>query len=321
MISRYQNRKINEFSASTTSTDVEFVEIYGDASTDYSAYTILEIEGDSTSAVGAIDEVITVGTTDGSGFYLASLPANALENGTISLLLVKDFTGAADEDIDEDNDGIMDYTPWSAIVDSVAVNDGDTGDITYGVPVLYAYYDGMNYGPGGASRLPDGFDTNSQSDWVRNEFDLDNNPAVGEAYNTPGTTNLANGTAPEMPPEVTKTLPLNGAASVALEANIEIVFSEVVNLAADWFEISCTSSGVHTATVDDTANPVITLDPTTDFAEVETCTVTVVAANVNDADTDDLTHDYMASNYVFSLTPCNSAAHLLPRSMIFRAPI
>lgn len=292
--------KINEFSASTTSTDVEFVEIYGDALTDYSAYSILEIEGDSTSAVGAIDEVITMGTTDGSGFYLQSLPANALENGTISLLLVKDFTGAADEDIDEDNDGIMDYTPWSAIVDSVAVNDGGTGDITYGAPVLYAYYDGMNYGPGGASRLPDGYDTNSQSDWVRNEFDLDNNPAAGEAYNTPGTTNLANGTAPEMPPEVTKTLPLNGAASVALEANIEIVFSEVVNLAADWFEISCTSSGVHTATVDDTANPVITLNPITDFAEVETCTVTVFAEKVNDSDTNDSTHDYMESNYVFS---------------------
>ena len=38
--------KINEFSASTTGTDVEFVEIYGDPTTDYSAYTILEIEGD-----------------------------------------------------------------------------------------------------------------------------------------------------------------------------------------------------------------------------------------------------------------------------------
>ncbi len=38
---------INEFSASTTGTDVEYVEIYGAASTSYAAYTILEIEGDT----------------------------------------------------------------------------------------------------------------------------------------------------------------------------------------------------------------------------------------------------------------------------------
>jgi ABC-type glycerol-3-phosphate transport system substrate-binding protein len=81
--------KINEFSASTTGTDVEYVEIYGDAETDYSTYTILEIEGDfSDTATGTIDEVISVGTTDANGLYLASLPANALENGTITLLLV-----------------------------------------------------------------------------------------------------------------------------------------------------------------------------------------------------------------------------------------
>ena len=41
-----QGPKINEFSASTTGTDVEYVEVYGDADTDYSAYTILELEGD-----------------------------------------------------------------------------------------------------------------------------------------------------------------------------------------------------------------------------------------------------------------------------------
>ena len=37
---------INEFSASTTGTDVEYVEFFGDPDTDYSAYTLLEIEGD-----------------------------------------------------------------------------------------------------------------------------------------------------------------------------------------------------------------------------------------------------------------------------------
>ncbi|MBL1130020.1 MAG: ExeM/NucH family extracellular endonuclease [Chloroflexi bacterium] len=186
---------INEFSASTAGTDVEYVEIFGDPNADYSAYTILEIEGDSGAAAGTVDEVISLGTTDANGLYLVSLPANALENGTISLLLVKNFTGALNADLDTDNDGVFDMTPWDAIVDSVAVHDGGAGDVTYGVPVLGVAYDGLPFAPGGASRIPGGFDTDSASDWVRNDFDLagipgfDGTPVVGEAYNTPGALN------------------------------------------------------------------------------------------------------------------------------------
>jgi hypothetical protein len=53
-------------------------------------------------------------------------------------------------------------------------------------------YDGVSFTPGGASRIPDGYDTETDSDWVRNDFDLagiagyTGTPVVGEAYNTPG---------------------------------------------------------------------------------------------------------------------------------------
>ena len=194
---------INEFSASTVGTDVEYVEIYGEPNTDYSDYTILEIEGDVGTASGTIDEVISVGTTDANGLYLASLAANALENGTITLLLVKDFTGALNQDLDTNEDGVFDVTPWSAIVDAVAVNDGGATDITYGLPILTAYYDGLPYAPGGASRIPDGYDTDAAADWVRNDFDLAGIPGyvgtiiLGEAYNTPGAPNQAYVPPPE----------------------------------------------------------------------------------------------------------------------------
>ena len=46
------------WSASTTGTDVEYVEIFGEPNTNYSALTILEIEGDSGTTLGVIDEVI-----------------------------------------------------------------------------------------------------------------------------------------------------------------------------------------------------------------------------------------------------------------------
>ena len=164
--------KINEFSASTAGTDVEYVEIYGDPSTDYSAYTVLEIEGDAGTAVGTVDEVIALGTTDSNGLYLVNLPANALENGTITLLLVQNFTGTLNADLDTDNDGTFDIMPWDAIVDAVAVNDGGAGDLTYGVPSLGVSYDGQPFAPGGASCIPDGADTDTAADWVRNDFDL-----------------------------------------------------------------------------------------------------------------------------------------------------
>ncbi len=188
--------KINEFSASTAGTDVEYVEIFGDANTDYAAFTILEIEGDSGSAFGAVDEVIPVGTTDSNGLYLVSLPANALENGTITLLLVEGFTGILPLDLDTNNDGVFDVTPWTAVADAVAIHDGGTGDLMYGTPVLGVSYDGLPFAPGGASRIPDGYDTDAATNWVRNDFDLagitgfTGTITLGEAYNTPGAPNM-----------------------------------------------------------------------------------------------------------------------------------
>ena len=188
---------INEFSASTAGTDVEFVEVFAAPSTDLSALTILEIEGDAGVSAGTIDEVVAVGTTDADGIWHTDLAANALENGTITLLLVSGFTGAANADLDTNNDGTFDAPPWTEIVDAVAVNDGGTGDITYGIPSLGVAYDGQPFAPGGASRIPDGTDTDTADDWVRNDFDLAGippnagTPIVGEAYNTPGAPNEA----------------------------------------------------------------------------------------------------------------------------------
>lgn len=187
---------INEFSASTTGADVEYLELYGDPNTDYSAYSILQLKGDSASDKGAVDSVTSVGTTNSSGFWLGDLASNTLENGTITLFLVKDFSGSSGNDLDTNDDGALDSTPWSEVVDAVAVNDGGSGDLTYGVPVLGPNYDGVSgFAPGGASRIPDGQDTDTAADWVRNDFDLAGIPGhagsivLGEAYNTPGAPN------------------------------------------------------------------------------------------------------------------------------------
>ena len=185
---------INEFSASTTGADVEYVEVYGAPSTDLSNLTVLEIEGDTTA--GTIDRSFPVGATDGAGLWVTPLGNLSIENGTITLLLVEDFTGTVGGDIDIDNNGIIDVAPWARILDDVAINDGGPADLTYSSTVLGPNYDGVStFAPGGASRFPDGTDTDSAADWVRNDFDLAGIPGfggtatVGEAINTPGAPN------------------------------------------------------------------------------------------------------------------------------------
>lgn len=190
-----QEPVINEFVFNHTGSDTnEYLEVFGPPDTDYSAYTLLEIEGDSSGA-GYIDGVFPVGTTDGSGFWFTGFLNNQIENGTVTLLLVEGFTGGIGVDLDTDNDGLLDAMPWDRIVDDVAVWDGGGSDRTYSVVELDSYYDGKPYAPGGASRIPNGFESDSPSDWVRNDFDgyglpgFPGSQAIGEAVNTPGTEN------------------------------------------------------------------------------------------------------------------------------------
>ncbi len=104
----------------------------------------------------------------------------------------------------------------------------------------------------------------------------------------------------DFPPDVATTSPANGATGVLVGANIEITFTEAVNVTGSWFSISCTSSGAHAATQGG-GPTTFTLDPTADFSTNETCTVTVIATEVTDVDTDD-PPDAMATNRVISFT-------------------
>ena len=193
---------INEFVANHDGADTaEFIEIFGAPSTDYSNLTVIEVEGEGASA-GLIDDVIvTLGTTDANGFWWTGFDPGGstdIENATLTLLLVDGFTGSTGNDIDTDNDGAIDAVFWTSIVDGVGVFDGTAGDFTYDV-VLAAGFDGNSSIPGGASRLPNGVDTDSAGDWTRNDsggfglpgppFDTDTLDP-GTAANTPGVVNV-----------------------------------------------------------------------------------------------------------------------------------
>lgn len=189
---------INEFVANHVDTDTHsFIEILGTPSFDYSGLRILELEGDSTSTPGAIDRIYQAGITNAGGHWTTPFlgDGDGPENGTITLLLVTGFSGTVGQDLDTNDDGVLDLTPWTALLDAVAVSDGGAIDLTYGLPVLGPGFDGVSYTPGGASRIPDGTDTDTVADWVRNDYDGAGLPGFtgtlvpGEAVNTPGAVN------------------------------------------------------------------------------------------------------------------------------------
>ena len=134
--------------------------------------SVLQVEGDSSSTPGVIKSVTSIGTTDVNGFYLADLDCQYSGKRYPHSSARRYIHWIVDDDLDTDDDGAIDVTPWNSIVDSIAVNDGGAGDLNYGLPVLTAYYDGLAFTPGGASRIPDGMDTEAVTDWVRNDFDL-----------------------------------------------------------------------------------------------------------------------------------------------------
>ena len=120
----------------------------------------------------------------------------------------------------------------------------------------------------------------------------------------------------DLPPSVTVTTPANDATEVAVDTNVTVTFSEGVAVTGSWFDISCTTSGTHTATV--SGGPTtFTLDPDADFVDGEACTVTIAASGVTDLDTDD-PPDTMAADFRFSFTTpveindVQGASHLSP---------
>ena len=116
----------------------------------------------------------------------------------------------------------------------------------------------------------------------------------------------------DIAPSVTTTTPSNGATGIAAGSSIQVTFSEPVAVANGWYDIICTASGTVTATV--SGGPTAwTIDPTTDLADDESCTVTISATGVTDTDVND-PPDAMAANHVFSFTVgniCTTPSHTI----------
>ncbi len=188
---------INEFVGNHSGPDqFEFVEIFGTPSTDYSNLTIIQIEGDFGEDAGIVQSVFPVGTTDADGYWWTGFNSDEFENESYTILLVDGWSGSDGADLDVGDDGTLDSTPWTSVLDSVAVLDGGANDHSYlSQTDLMPNFDGDSFPPGGASRIANGTDTDSVGDWTRNDWDGAGFPgqtgtlSATEAVNTPGIEN------------------------------------------------------------------------------------------------------------------------------------
>ncbi len=203
---------INEFVLNHVgSNDYEFIEVkFLDRNT-YDAYSVLVINGNEGTDVGRITNVFPIydGAIPSNGYWTTGFLFDQFDNGTNTLLLVRDFFGNVGDDIDTNDDGNINVRLWSQRVDYVAVSLGRPGDKTYaGSVVLTPYFDGKPGMPGGASRIPDNQQNTYQlSNWTRNYFAGEGLSCVGclpgaptdEAVNTPGQPNRLGTGAPITP--------------------------------------------------------------------------------------------------------------------------
>ena len=102
-------------------------------------------------------------------------------------------------------------------------------------------------------------------------------------------------------PSVSNTSPSDGALGVSRTVNIDITFSEAVTATGGSFTLECPTGSAQAFAVSGSPGSTITLDPNADLPLGETCTVTVVAAQISDADAVD-PPDTMTANYVFTFT-------------------
>ncbi|HMC72593.1 MAG TPA: DNA/RNA non-specific endonuclease, partial [Mycobacteriales bacterium] len=115
-------------------------------------------------------------------------------------------------------------------------------------------------------------------------------------------------TAPiqEIGPFVVTVDPASGNTIAPHDASVTITFSEPVFVDANWFDVTCASTGSH----DDATNTHTTdgatwvITPNVSFAAGETCTVTIFKDKVHDVDTDDSGpgSDTLPANKVWSFS-------------------
>ena len=156
-VSTAQALVINEIRVDQPGADNdEYFELAGSAGESLDGLSYLVLGDSSAGGSGVVESVTHLSglQVSASGFFLAAEASFSLgaspdlvtslnfENSdNVTHLLVRDFSGSLADDLDSNDDGLLDSTPWTAILDSLALVGSGGGEWAYG-PVQLGPADG-----------------------------------------------------------------------------------------------------------------------------------------------------------------------------------
>jgi len=262
---------INEIRIDQPSSDNdEYFEISAPAGTSLSGLHYIVI-GDGATGSGTIESVIDLMglSVPADGFFFAAegtftlngaMPdltttLNFENSDNVTHLLVSAFTGTNGDDLDTDDDGVLDATPWSGVVDCIALIESvGSGDQTYCGDTIGP--DGT-FVPSHIYRLPNGLLT-----WNIGVFSTTD----AAANDTPGESNVA-----PLPVELTDFNATSFENSIAISwqtaseinnSGFAIEMSSTTNLGMEsWTELSFVTGHGNTVEIHDYSYEVSGVDP------------------------------------------------------------
>lgn len=213
--------------------DDEYVELVGSSNESLANLTYLVIGDGSGGNNGVIESVINLSaqTIPADGIFVFSKTATLLggtvtsdfhvpsisfeNNDNVTHLLVSGFTGSNGDDLDINDDGTLDTTPWTTVVESVGLKISDSGEQIYSTTVV---------GPNGSNAPYHIF--KCESDWIIGNEDN----TAPNSQDTPGAENDCSGGPVDPDPDpVSRTIPeIQSSSDASPFTGTEVTTSGIV---------------------------------------------------------------------------------------------
>ncbi len=189
--------QINEIRIDNAGADTdEYFELKGTPGTSLNGYTYIVIGDASSTLCGTIESVTPLDgySIQADGYfcalksgdvpaltgYDASLTMNFENSDNVTHMLVAGFTGLNGDDLDTNDDGVLDVTPWTSIVDWVSLTTGAAVNCAGGSEYTYAP---TVVGPDGSFVPGQVYRCSDTNVWMVGDFTLG-------VTDTPGATNV-----------------------------------------------------------------------------------------------------------------------------------
>ena len=121
----------------------------------------------------------------------------------------------------------------------------------------------------------------------------------------------------ELGPFVFGTDPRTNSTTAPRDASITVNFTEPVQVAGQWFDVRCATSGAHNSAAVTGGPKAFTITPNVSFVNNELCTLTVFQGAVSDLDADDSQPgtDNLPADYTWSFRTSDGAPPPFPHSV------